>query len=243
MSTHILKASDLSKSYGRKSALNSVSLFLRSKEVVGLLGPNGAGKSTCFAILAGLIKPDSGKILLDSLNITDLAMHLRSNFGLTYLPQEPSVFRELSVADNLSVLIENRQDINQSRKIDLLHKLLEEFSLKEIQATLGRNLSGGERRRLEIARMLAIEPKFVLLDEPFAGIDPISLNDIKAQIDLLKKREIGVLITDHNVRETLDICDRAYIVSEGEAIAEGSPAQILSNEKVRSVYLGENYLS
>ena len=191
MSTHILKASDLSKSYGRKSALNSVSLFLRSKEVVGLLGPNGAGKSTCFAILAGLIKPDSGKILLDSLNITDLAMHLRSNFGLTYLPQEPSVFRELSVADNLSVLIENRQDINQSKKIDLLHKLLEEFSLKEIQATLGRNLSGGERRRLEIARMLTIEPKFVLLDEPFAGIDPISLNDIKAQIDLLKKREIS----------------------------------------------------
>ena len=208
-----------------------------------MLGPNGAGKSTCFAILAGLIKPDSGKILLDSLNITDLAMHLRSNFGLTYLPQEPSVFRELSVADNLSVLIENRQDINQSKKIDLLHKLLEEFSLEEIQATLGRNLSGGERRRLEIARMLAIEPKFVLLDEPFAGIDPISLNDIKAQIDLLKKREIGVLITDHNVRETLDICDRAYIVSSGEKIAEGSPEQILSNKEVKSIYLGEHYLT
>ena len=243
MGTHILTANYLSKRYGLKVALNNVSLLLRSKEVVGLLGPNGAGKSTCFAILAGLIKPDSGEILLNSLDITNLAMHLRSQFGLTYLPQEPSVFRELSVKDNLRVLIENRRDINQNKRTDLLHKLLAEFRLQEIEMTLGRNLSGGERRRLEIARMLATEPKFVLLDEPFAGIDPISLEDIKAQISFLRTQEIGVLITDHNVRETLDICDRAYIVSSGEKIAEGSPEQILSNEKVKSIYLGEHYLT
>ena len=170
-------------------------------------------------------------------------MHLRSVWGLTYQPQEPSIFRELSTEDNLKALIEYRKDLGRGQKIDLCHKLLEEFGLIEIKSVLGRNLSGGERRRLEIARTLTSDPKFILLDEPFAGIDPIALGDVKAQIDNLKKRKIGILITDHNVRETLDICDRAYIVNEGTTIAEGNIDAVLNNKKVKRVYLGENYLS
>ena len=241
MAKNILNANNLTKRYGHKIAVSNVSLTIQSDEIVGLLGPNGAGKSTCFSMLAGLIKADSGEILLDSKDITNLAMHSRSLSGLTYLPQEPSIFRELSTQDNLKALIEYRKDLSPGQKIDLCHKLLEEFGLTEIKSVLGRNLSGGERRRLEIARTLTSDPKFILLDEPFAGIDPISLGDVKAQIDNLKKRKIGILITDHNVRETLDICDRAYIVNEGSTIAEGNIKAVLNNKKVKSVYLGEDY--
>ena len=229
MAKHVLNANNLTKRYGHKVALSNVSLAIQSNEIVGLLGPNGAGKSTCFSMLAGLLKADSGKILLDSKDITNLAMHMRSLSGLTYLPQEPSIFRELSTQDNLKALIEYRKDLGPDQKIDLWHKLLEEFGLIEIKNVLGRNLSGGERRRLEIARTLTSDPKFILLDEPFAGIDPISLGDVKAQIDNIKKRKIGILITDHNVRETLDICDRAYIVNEGATIAEGNIDAVLNN--------------
>ena len=242
MVKHFLNANNLTKRYGHTVAISNVSLAMQSDEIVGLLGPNGAGKSTCFGILAGLLKADSGEIFLDSEDITNVAMHLRSLSGLTYLPQEPSVFRELSTQDNLKALIEYRKDLNREQKQDLCHRLLEEFGLLEIKSVLGRNLSGGERRRLEIARTLTSDPKFILLDEPFAGIDPISLGDIKTQIDFLRKREIGILITDHNVRETLDICDRAYIVNEGTIIANGDIEEILNNKKVKSVYLGDNYL-
>ena len=241
MVKHVLNANNLTKSYGHTVAVSGVSLGMQSDEIVGLLGPNGAGKSTCFGIIAGLIKADSGEIFLDSKDITNSAMHLRSLSGLTYLPQEASVFRELSTQDNLKALIEHRNDLNREQKHDLCHRLLEEFGLIEIKSVLGRNLSGGERRRLEIARTLTSEPKFILLDEPFAGIDPISLGDIKTQIDFLRKREIGILITDHNVRETLDICDRAYIVNGGSIIAKGDTKAILNNKKVKSVYLGDNY--
>ena len=242
MVKHVLNTNNLTKRYGHTVAVSDVSLAMQSDEIVGLLGPNGAGKSTCFGILAGLLKADSGEIFLDSEDITNVAMHLRSLSGLTYLPQEPSVFRELSTQDNLKALIEYRKDLNREQKQDLCHKLLEEFGLLEIKSVLGRNLSGGERRRLEIARTLTSDPKFILLDEPFAGIDPISLGDIKTQIDFLRKREIGILITDHNVRETLDICDRAYIVNGGTIIAKGDSETILNNKKVKSVYLGDNYL-
>ena len=242
MVKHFLNANNLTKRYSHTVAISNISLAMQSDEIVGLLGPNGAGKSTCFGILAGLIQADSGEIFLDSEDITSLAMHSRSLSGLTYLPQEPSVFRELSTEDNLKALIEYRNDLNREQKHDLCHRLLKEFGLIEIKSVLGRNLSGGERRRLEIARTLTSDPKFILLDEPFAGIDPISLNDIKTQIDILKKREIGILITDHNVRETLDICDRAYIVNRGTIIAKGDTETILNNKKVKSVYLGDNYL-
>ena len=242
MVKHVLNTNNLTKRYGHTVAVSDVSLAMQSDEIVGLLGPNGAGKSTCFGILAGLLKADSGEIFLDSEDITNVAMHLRSLSGLTYLPQEPSVFRELSTQDNLKALIEYRKDLNREQKQDLCHRLLEEFGLLEIKSVLGRNLSGGERRRLEIARTLTSDPKFILLDEPFAGIDPISLGDIKTQIDFLRKRDIGILITDHNVRETLDICDRAYIVNGGTIIAKGDSETILNNKKVKSVYLGDNYL-
>ena len=242
MVKHVLNTNNLTKRYGHTVAVSDVSLAMQSDEIVGLLGPNGAGKSTCFGILAGLLKADSGEIFLDSEDITNVAMHVRSLSGLTYLPQEPSVFRELSTQDNLKALIEYRKDLNREQKQDLCHRLLEEFGLLEIKSVLGRNLSGGERRRLEIARTLTSDPKFILLDEPFAGIDPISLGDIKTQIDFLRKRDIGILITDHNVRETLDICDRAYIVNEGTIIAKGDSETILNNKKVKSVYLGDNYL-
>ena len=242
MVKHFLNANNLTKRYGHTVAISNISLTMQSDEIVGLLGPNGAGKSTCFGILAGLIQADSGEIFLDSEDITRLAMHSRSLSGLTYLPQEPSVFRELSTQDNLKALIEYRNDLNREQKHDLCHRLLKEFGLIEIKSVLGRNLSGGERRRLEIARTLTSDPKFILLDEPFAGIDPISLGDIKTQIDFLRKRDIGILITDHNVRETLDICDRAYIVNKGTIIANGDIEEILNNKKVKSVYLGDNYL-
>ena len=236
-----LKALQLYKRYGNKVALNDVSVSVNNAEVVGLLGPNGAGKSTCFYMLAGLIKADRGSIALGDVEITDFPMHKRSKLGLSYLPQESSVFRELSSRDNLVALIEQRRDLSKKQRDILLDKITEDFGLKSFENVLGRNLSGGERRRLEIARAITSGPRFILLDEPFAGIDPISLNDIKAQIKQLQSQGIGVLITDHNVRETLDICDRAYIVSEGQIIASGGIKQILENETVKRVYLGDNF--
>ena len=218
-----------------------MTISIKNNEVVGLLGPNGAGKSTSFYILAGLIKADAGKIILNGSDITNYPMHKRAKLGLNYLPQESSVFRELSTKDNLIALIEQRDDLDKKQKSYLLDKLTEEFGLKGFERVLGRNLSGGERRRLEIARALTSDPTIILLDEPFAGIDPIFLNEIKAQIKQLKSRDIGILITDHNVRETLDICDRAYIVNEGQIIANGNVEEILSNEKVKQVYLGKHF--
>ena len=239
--TALLEADSLYKRYGNKTALNRVTLSIKKNEVVGLLGPNGAGKSTCFYILAGLIKADAGSITLNGFKITDYPMHKRSKLGLTYLPQESSVFRELSTRDNLLALIEQREDLNEKQKTVFLEKLTKEFGLGEFEHVLGRNLSGGERRRLEIARALTSDPNIILLDEPFAGIDPISLDDIKTQIKELKSRGIGILITDHNVRETLDICDRAYIVNEGQIIANGKVDEILDDEKVKQVYLGKDF--
>ncbi len=239
--TGLLKADSLFKRYGNKIALNRVTVSIRNSEVVGLLGPNGAGKSTCFYVLAGLIKADAGSITLNHKKITDYPMHKRSKLGLSYLPQESSVFRELSTKDNLLALIEQRLDLNTKQKTLFLENLIREFGLQGFEQVLGRNLSGGERRRLEIARALTSDPNIILLDEPFAGIDPISLNDIKNHIKHLKSKGIGILITDHNVRETLDICDRAYIVNEGQIIAHGEINDVLGNEKVKQVYLGKDF--
>ena len=206
-----------------------------------MLGPNGAGKTTCFYMIVGLVRMDEGAILLDGEDLSRAPMHLRARAGIGYLPQEESVFRRLSVEDNLYAIAELRTGLTRAERRDLVDRLIDEFRLGGIRATLGERLSGGERRRLEIARALASEPAFILLDEPFAGIDPISVDDLKTEIRGLARRRIGVLITDHNVRETLDICDRAYIVNEGHIIAEGAPDAILGNETVRQVYLGERF--
>ncbi len=236
-----LEVSSLRKQYGNTLAVESVSLTVHSGEIVGLLGPNGAGKTTCFYMIVGLLKADAGDIYLDERRLTQTAMHTRARAGIGYLPQEASVFRKLSTENNLRAILELRPDTNRLAREALLEKLLDEFSLQGVRKSLGERLSGGERRRLEIARALATEPRFMLLDEPFAGVDPISLADIKKEIRNLAARRIGVLITDHNVRETLDICDRAYIVNEGHIIAEGSPGTILRNETVKNVYLGEGF--
>ena len=236
-----LEVSSLRKQYGNKLAVESVSLTVHSGEIVGLLGPNGAGKTTCFYMIVGLLKADAGDIYLDERRLTQTAMHTRARAGIGYLPQEASVFRKLSTENNLRAILELRPDTNRLAREALLEKLLDEVSLQGVRKSLGERLSGGERRRLEIARALATEPRFMLLDEPFAGVDPISLADIKKEIRNLAARRIGVLITDHNVRETLDICDRAYIVNEGHIIAEGSPGTILRNETVKNVYLGEGF--
>src|SRR5690606_15092434 len=205
------------------------------------LGPNGAGKTACFSMIVGLVAADAGSISMDGEDVTALPMHGRARRGLGYLPQEASVFRKLSVADNLMAILETRRELNKEARRQKMEELLQEFHITHIRDSLGMSLSGGERRRVEIARALAMEPEFVLLDEPFAGVDPISVSDIKQIIEHLKSRGIGVLITDHNVGETLDICEKAYIVSEGRIIAEGSPADILNNEKVRKVYLGDQF--
>ena len=241
MRIQTLDARNLTKRYGNKVAVENISISLRNDEIVGLLGPNGAGKSTCFYMLAGLIKPDAGSISLNDQDITNQAMHKRANYGLTYLPQESSVFRTLTAEDNLKAIIEQRKELNSNEQSALLNRLVEEFGLAQVVKVKGQNLSGGERRRLEIARSIANDPCFILLDEPFAGIDPISLKDIKLQIRKLKKKGIGILITDHNVREILDICDRAYIVNAGSVIANGNSKEILKNEKVKEVYLGKDF--
>lgn len=236
-----LTAKHLKKAYKTKVAVNDISLSLKPGECVGLLGPNGAGKTTFFYLLVGLIGADSGEISLNDHDITNKPMHERAKLGLAYLPQEASVFRKLSVRDNILAILELRQDLDKASREEALTLLLHEFNLEAVQHTQGMSLSGGERRRVEIARALAIEPKYILLDEPFAGVDPISVIDIKKMITQLCQKNIGVLITDHNVRETLQICERAYIVNQGKMLCEGSPQDILANEQVRAVYLGDEF--
>ena len=236
-----LQAQNLRKEYRTRLAVENVSLEVRSGEIVGLLGPNGAGKTTCFYMIVGLLKAEDGTITLDGQNLSKAPMHLRARAGIGYLPQEASVFRKLSAQDNLRAILELRRDLDRKAQARVLEQLLDEFNLHTVRKLAGERLSGGERRRVEIARALAGNPKFMLLDEPFAGVDPISVGDIKQEMRDLAARDIGVLITDHNVRDTLDICDRAYIVNDGHIIAEGDAEAILANETVRSVYLGEGF--
>ena len=236
-----LSARHLAKSYKGRQVVKDTSLAVNSGEIVGLLGPNGAGKTTSFYMIIGLVKADAGEVLLDDVDISRAPMHERARKGIGYLPQEASVFRKLSVADNIMAILELRPELDAAARRARLDALLAEFHLEHVRNTAGMSLSGGERRRVEIARALATEPAFILLDEPFAGVDPISVNDIKGLIEKLSARGIGILITDHNVRETLDICQRAYIVNEGSVMAEGTPAAILQNPQVRRVYLGEQF--
>jgi len=236
-----LEASNLAKSYKTRKIIKDVSLSVSSGEVVGLLGPNGAGKTTCFYMIVGLVQADKGRVTIDGKDITHFPMHGRAEAGLGYLPQEASIFRKLTVAENIYGILELRTDLTDAQKKEKLEYLLQEFHITHIRDSLGMSLSGGERRRAEIARALATDPKFILLDEPFAGVDPISVNDIQGIINHLKSLGIGVLITDHNVRETLGICDKAYIVGEGYIIAEGQSEDVLSNQKVKDIYLGENF--
>ncbi len=236
-----LSIKKISKEYDSKKIVSNVSIEVNTGEVIGLLGPNGAGKTTCFYMVTGLISPESGKIYMNNKNITKLSIDERANLGIGYLAQEPSIFRGLSVNDNILAILEQREDINKEEKKEKLLELLKTFNIEHIKNTMGISLSGGERRRAEIARALASNPKFILLDEPFAGIDPISVIDIQDIIKKLKKNNIGILITDHNVRETLDVCDRSYILNNSKIIAEGKSKEILSNEKVQKVYLGENF--
>jgi len=236
-----LEANDLTKSYRGRRVVDGISLAVEQGEIVGLLGPNGAGKTTSFYLIVGLVSADSGTIGIDSQDITSLPIHRRAKQGLGYLPQEASVFRQLSVKENLMAILETRKDLSGAEQLERCDTLMREFHITHLADALGQALSGGERRRVEIARALATEPDFILLDEPFAGVDPISIADIKGIISHLKDRGIGVLITDHNVRETLDICERAYIVNAGKVIAEGDAAAVMDNAEVRKVYLGENF--
>ena len=237
----VLRASNLAKSYKQKKVVLDVSLEIRSGEIVGLLGPNGAGKTTCFYMIVGLVPADHGRITIDTQDITPLPMHGRARKGIGYLPQEASVFRKLTVRDNIMAILETRKGMSRAERDAKLEELLEEFHITHIRDSVGMALSGGERRRVEIARALAMEPAFILLDEPFAGVDPISVSDIKHIIQHLRDKGIGVLITDHNVRETLDICENAYIVSGGHIIASGNAEAILANQQVKEVYLGDEF--
>ncbi len=237
----VLQASSLAKSYKSREVLRDLSLSVTSGEVVGLLGPNGAGKTTAFYMIVGLTACKHGQILLDDRDITRMPMHRRAQLGLGYLPQEPSVFRRLSVADNIMAILETRPGLDRAAREERLEELLGELHIDHVRESLGISLSGGERRRVEIARALAADPRFMLLDEPFAGVDPLSVADIQRIIKHLSDKGIGVLITDHNVRETLGICGRAYIVSQGIVIASGSAEQILANTQVREVYLGQDF--
>ena len=255
----VLKAAGLQKSYKRRMVVSDVSLEVGTGQIVGLLGPNGAGKTTSFYMIVGLLGPngagkttsfymivglvqrDAGLITIDEQDISLQPMHIRARNGIGYLPQEASIFRRLSVFDNLMGVMQTRKGLSREEREDKVEQLLEEFNITHIRDSLGQSLSGGERRRVEIARALAAEPRFILLDEPFAGVDPISVIDIKKIIQHLKERGLGVLITDHNVRETLDVCEKAYIVSHGKMIAEGAPADILADEQVKRVYLGDQF--
>ena len=239
--TATLKAENLAKAYNGRKVVKNVSLTVKAGQVVGLLGPNGAGKTTSFYMIVGLVPSDDGKVTLNNVDLTLLPMHERARQGIGYLPQEASIFRKLTVYENIMAILQIRKDINDIEREEKLESLVEEFNIGHIIENTGQSLSGGERRRVEIARALAADPKFILLDEPFAGVDPISVGDIKKIILHLKERGIGVLITDHNVRETLDVCEHAYIVSHGELIAEGTAEQVLSNQHVRDVYLGEKF--
>ncbi|MDW7604135.1 MAG: LPS export ABC transporter ATP-binding protein [Candidatus Nitrotoga sp.] len=235
-----LRATSLNKRYRSRTVVHDVSISMRSGEVVGLLGPNGAGKTTCFYMIVGLVAADGGDIFIDDLKITRLPIHRRANLGLGYLPQEASIFRRLTVAQNIQAVLE-LQNYNKNEIQARQNELLEELHITHIRNNSAISLSGGERRRVEIARALASNPRFILLDEPFAGVDPIAVIDIQKIIHFLKARDIGVLITDHNVRETLGICDRAYIINAGSVMAEGDPSEIIYNEGVRKVYLGEHF--
>ena len=236
-----LSAQQLSKHFGDRQVVKDISLEVNSGEIVGLLGPNGAGKTTSFYMIVGLIPVDHGTVFLDQRELTNDPIHVRARLGIGYLPQEASVFRKLSVADNIYAIIETRDELDDEAKQDLLERLLKDFHIDHIRDSLGMALSGGERRRVEIARALAMEPQFILLDEPFAGVDPISVLDIQGIIKELAERGIGILITDHNVRETLSVCERAYIFNEGEVIAQGTPEAILEDKQVLSVYLGRDF--
>lgn len=237
----MLAAKHLIKTYNKRNVVNGVSLHINTGEVVGLLGPNGAGKTTSFYMMVGLIKADEGEILIDAQDVTHYPMHVRARLGVGYLPQEPSVFRKLSVADNLRAVLQIRSDLTEGQIELVIEELLEEFHIPHLRNQMALSLSGGERRRVEIARALASNPQFILLDEPFAGVDPISIEDIQKIIEHLKDRGIGILITEHNVQETLGICNRAYILNEGRVIAEGNADSIVNNEEVRKVYLGSNF--
>ena len=237
----ILYAEHLAKSYKSRKVVSDVSFTVKSNEIVGLLGPNGEGKTTSFYMVVGLVRHDEGSIRIDDEDISLLPMHNRAQKGIGYLPQEASIFRRLSVYDNLMAVLEIRKDLNNIQRRARADELIDEFNIGHIRDNLGQSLSGGERRRVEIARALAANPKFILLDEPFAGVDPISVIDIKKIITDLRNRGLGVLITDHNVRETLDVCERAYIVSAGKMIASGTPTEVMNNEQVKRVYLGEQF--
>ena len=236
-----LQSQNLTKKYSNKIAVQNLSINLIPGEILGLLGPNGAGKTTFFYMIAGLISSDSGKILIDGEDITNKSVSDRANMGLAYLPQEPSVFGRLSVEENIMAALEQRKDITKEQRQQELEKLVEEFQLNKFLKTKSSKLSGGERRRVEIACSLSSNPKFILLDEPFSGIDPIAVSELKETLKKLKKMKLGILISDHNVRETMQICDNVLIMSEGKAIAEGTPAKVSSNELVKEVYLGKDF--
>ena len=237
----ILIAESLEMKYRSRKVVNNLSFNIKSGEIIGLLGPNGAGKTTAFYMTVGLVSCTRGKIIMDDIDIPNYPIHKRAKIGIGYLPQEASVFRKLTVQENILAVLEMRKDLSLSKRSEILEKLLNQLNLNEVRNTIGMSLSGGERRRVEIARTLSIEPKFILLDEPFAGVDPISVLDIQGIIKSLASEGIGILITDHNVRETLGICDRGYIVNEGTSIAYGTPDQILENKQVKKVYLGESF--
>lgn len=237
----MIEIHDLKKSYKKRQIIESVSMKLEQGEVVGLLGPNGAGKTTCFYMVVGLIKADNGKIIINGVDATGYGIHVRAQMGVSYLPQEASIFRKLTVKQNIHAILELNKNLTRDQQLSKCEALMEELNVSHVRNQLGVSLSGGERRRVEIARALAMEPKYILLDEPFAGVDPVSVIDIQKIIQHLKNRKIGVLITDHNVRETLGICDRAYILNAGKLLTEGSPEQIISHEEVRRVYLGSNF--
>jgi len=236
-----LRASNLAKAYRGREVVRDVSLSLDSGQIVGLLGPNGAGKTTCFYMIIGIVAADRGSISVNGEDITALTMHERARRGVGYLPQEASIFRKLTVGDNIMAILQTRSDLSRKERRARRDQLLAEFHVAHLSDSLGQTLSGGERRRVEIARALATEPDFMMLDEPFAGVDPISVSDIKDIINHLRDRGIGILITDHNVRDTLDICEKAYIVGEGQIIASGTAEDILNNERVRQVYLGDRF--
>mgnify|MGYP006269639109 FL=1 len=237
----ILTTRNIGKSYHKRKVVNGVSIEIRTGEIVGLLGPNGAGKTTSFYMIVGLVNPDQGEILMDDQDITHMPMHERARLGIGYLPQEPSIFRKLTVAENLMAVLELRKELTYGQRELIIEELLDEFSVGHLRNQPAMGLSGGERRRVEIARALACEPRFMLLDEPFAGVDPISIIDIQKIIVHLRERGIGILITEHNVRETLGTCDRAYILAGGKVIADGTSEEIVANPQVRQVYLGENF--
>ncbi|UUV19077.1 LPS export ABC transporter ATP-binding protein [Fusobacteria bacterium ZRK30] len=233
-------AHDLCKSYKKRRVVNKISLEVHKGEIVGLLGPNGAGKTTTFYMITGIVKPESGKVFFNEQDITDYPMHKRANMGIGYLAQEPSIFRDLSVEDNILAILEMRK-IKKEERIKIKDDLLEEFKLTHVEKSMGYSLSGGERRRVEIARTIANNPDFILLDEPFAGVDPIAVEDIQEIIRYLKKRGLGILITDHSVRETLGITDRAYVMAQGELLISGSPEEIANDERAKKIYLGEGF--